>query len=96
LFIIPRSSFLLSDLKSRHIFTNLPGILTDTTTIMDVTTVSGASAFAQQTVANNVSSSVAAKVHDEQKTQGAAVLQLLQDSTIQQSAVSSKGLDVRA
>jgi hypothetical protein len=60
---------------------------------MDVTSISGASAFQQQQVANNVQSSVAAKVHDSQKTQGAAVLKLLEASVVQPSADGS--LDVK-
>jgi hypothetical protein len=45
---------------------------------MDVTTVSGASAFQQEKVTNNVQSSVAAKVLDSQRTEGAAVLKMLE------------------
>jgi hypothetical protein len=44
---------------------------------MDVTTISGASAFQQQTIQQNVQGSVAAKVLDSQKQAGAAELQLL-------------------
>jgi hypothetical protein len=59
----------------------------------DITSVAGASAFQQAKVAANVQTSVAAKVEQSARTQGAAVLQLLQASTLPSS--SSKGLDVR-
>ena len=59
----------------------------------DITTVAGASAFQQSKVASNVQSSVAAKVEESAREQGAATLRLLQASTVQNSA--SKGLDVR-
>jgi hypothetical protein len=62
---------------------------------MDVTTVAGASAFTQQNIANNVSSSVAAKVLDSERTQGAAVLQLLQASTIP-SQPGNGSIDIKA
>jgi hypothetical protein len=63
---------------------------------MDITSVSGASAYQQLNVANNVSTAVAAKVLDSQRTQGAAALQLLQSSTVQASANSSaNGVDVK-
>ena len=62
-------------------------------TVGDITSVSGASAFQQARVASNVQSSVAAKVEDSAREQGAAVLQLLQASTVQSG--TSKGLDVR-
>jgi hypothetical protein len=62
---------------------------------MDITTVSGASAFTQQNIASNVSTSVAAKVLDSERTQGAGALQLLQASTI--PAQSTDGhVDVKA
>jgi hypothetical protein len=87
----------LSDPDFPHIFTNHPGSSADTNSIMDVTTISGASAFQQQTIANNVSSSVAAKVLDSQRTQGAAVLKLLDASNIQATTSnSSHKLDVQA
>jgi hypothetical protein len=60
----------------------------------DITTASGASAFQQSKIASNVQISVAAKVEDSARTQGAAVLQLLQASTVSASS-SSKGLDVQ-
>jgi Putative motility protein len=62
---------------------------------MDVTTVAGASAFQQQQVANNVSTSVAAKVLDSQRTEGAAVIKLLEAATIPPGATGST-LDVQA
>jgi hypothetical protein len=49
---------------------------------MDVTTISGASAFQQQTIASNVQSSVAAKTLDIARTEGAGALQLLQSATL--------------
>lgn len=61
---------------------------------MDVTTISGASAFQQNQVANNVSTAVAAKALNSQRTEGAAALKLLQSATVQPSG-SGKGLDVR-
>ena len=63
---------------------------------MDVTSISGASAFQQQKVANNVSTTVAAKVANTQRAQGADVLKLLEASTVPQSSGGSKGLDIRA
>jgi hypothetical protein len=64
---------------------------------MDVTTISGASAFQQQKVANNVQSSVAAKVLDSQRAEGAAVVKMLEAASPQPSASSPSGsLDLRA
>jgi hypothetical protein len=48
---------------------------------MDVTTVSGASAFQQQKLQSNVQTSVAAKTLNIAKDLGAGALQLLQSAT---------------
>jgi hypothetical protein len=63
---------------------------------MDVTTINGASAFQQQTIAQNVQGSVAAKVLDSQKQAGAAELQLLQAASPNSTADSSGHVDVLA
>jgi hypothetical protein len=64
---------------------------------MDVTTIAGASAFQQQQVANNVQTSVLAKVHDSQKTEGADVLKMLEAATPQTSTSNPNGsIDIRA
>jgi hypothetical protein len=87
----------LSDLFNRHIFTNPPYDSADMKSTMDVTSISGASAFQQQTVANNVQSSVAAKVMDSQRTQGADVLKMLEAASPQPSSSNPNGsLDVHA
>jgi hypothetical protein len=65
------------------------------TITMDVTTVAGASAFQQQKVQNNVQTSVAAKVLDSQRAEGAAVEKLLEASTVPPGATGST-LDVHA
>ena len=61
---------------------------------MDITSISGESAYQQQKVANNVQTSVEAKVNESQRTQGAAVIKLLEASTIQPTADGS--VDIRA
>ncbi len=58
---------------------------------MDVTTVSGASAFQQQKIAQNVQGSVAAKVLESQKAEGAGVLKLLQAASLQSLPSSPAG-----
>jgi len=94
-FCIHHSAFILSDPCIPHIFTNPRRKVADRKT-MDVTSISGASAFQQQKVANNVSTTVAAKVANTQRAQGADVLKLLEASTVPQSSGGSKGLDIRA
>ena len=60
---------------------------------MDVTTVSGATAFQQQKLAANVQTSVDAKVLNIAKTEGAGALQLLQGAALQAAAPeASEGL----
>ncbi len=63
---------------------------------MDVTTISGASAFQQQTIQQNVQGSVAAKVLNSQKQAGADALQLLAAASPKPAGNSSGGLDVTA
>ena len=62
---------------------------------MDVTTVAGASAFTQQTIANNVNTSVAAKVLDSERTQGAGVLKMLEAASPQPQS-SNGSIDIKA
>jgi hypothetical protein len=71
----------------------ITGKVADMNITMDITSVSGASAFQQSKVANSVSTSVAAKVLDAERTAGAGALELLQAATVPSS--SSNGLDVR-
>jgi len=63
---------------------------------MDVTTISGASAFQQQTIQQNVQGSVAAKVLDAQKQAGAGALQLLAAASPKPAVDSSGRVDVQA
>ncbi len=53
---------------------------------MDVTTVSGASAFQQQKLQYNVQTGVDAKILDIAKNLGAGALQLLQSASLQSGA----------
>jgi hypothetical protein len=65
---------------------------------MDITTVSGASAFQQQKISSNVQASVAVKVLDAEKTEGAGALQLLQAASPQSGSEGSTSgsVDLRA
>jgi hypothetical protein len=60
---------------------------------MDITSVSGASAFTQLNIGNNIATSVAAKVLDSQRTEGADALKLLQ--AVSPQGGSNGSLDVK-
>ena len=64
---------------------------------MDITSVSGASAFQQLSIGNNVATAVAAKSLQAQRTQGAAAEQLLEASEIKPESTNGSGkVDVKA
>jgi hypothetical protein len=60
---------------------------------MDITSVSGASAFQQLNIGNNVATAVAAKTLNAQKQNGAEALKLLQSAS--PASTPAKGLDVK-
>jgi Holliday junction resolvasome RuvABC ATP-dependent DNA helicase subunit len=70
----------------------------DVSNTMDITTVSGASAFQQQKLANNVQTSVDAKVLNIAKTEGTGALQLLQSASAPTAGTttSTGGIDTFA
>jgi hypothetical protein len=63
---------------------------------MDITSVSGASAFSQLSIGNNIATAVAAKTLESQRAQGADALKLLQAATVPPtSGGSDHSLDVQ-